>query len=531
MNARTTTALVALGLTALAGPAAADKASDTLNIAFDQELDTLNVYLNSSREGILFSRTVFDALVYRDPETSEYLPNLATAWEWIDDTTLEVQLREGVTFHDGEPFDADDVVYTIEWVADEANGANPQRNVSWLAGAEKIDATTVRLLLDEPFPAALEYLAGPVVMLPNEYYEKVGPVEFGRAPIGTGPYRVTQVEPGKRFELERREGYHEDSPKGEPSIGSIVIRTLPDRNTQIAELLSGGIDWLWRISPDQAERLDSMGRFTVERADSMRINWMTFDVSGRSGENPFQDVRVREAVAHAIDRESILDNVVGEPAQIVNAACYPTQFGCSDEGTRRFDYDPDRARQLLAEAGYPDGFETPMYAYRERDQAESIIGYLSAVGIRPSLQFMKYAALLDEVKNDKVPFAFRSWGSFSINDTSAITGTFFKSGWENITGDDEVAAWLESADSSIDPDVRRENYLKALQKISEEVYWFPLWSDPRDLRLQRRARVHADGRRDPALLHDELEVMRFSKRIGSSRIASAFGPSASSTEH
>ena len=470
--------MLALGVAAMASPVLADKASDTLQIAFDQELDTLNVYLNSSREGILMSRTVFDGLLYRDPETSEYLPNLATSWTWIDDTTLELDLKQGVTFHNGEPFDADDVVATVEWIADKANGANPQSNVAWLQGAEKVDQYTVRLLLDAPFPAAFEYLSGPVVMLPDEYYAEVGPAEFGRAPIGTGPYRVTEVEPGQRFVLERFEDYAADSPKGRPEIGGIVIRTLPDRNTQIAELLSGGLDWIWRISPDQAEQLDLMGDFTVESADSMRINWMTFDVSARSGENPFTDIRVREAVAHAIDREAILENLVGEPAQIVNSACYPTQFGCTDEGMRRLDYDPDRARALLAEAGYPNGFSTPMYAYRERDQAEAIIGYLTAVGIRPNLQFLKYAALLDEVKNDKVPFAFRSWGSFSINDASAIVSTFFGGGWEDITGDEEVQGWLRVADTSMDPDVRRENYARALQKISAEVYWFPTWSIP-----------------------------------------------------
>ena len=324
------------------------------------------------------------------------------------------------------------MVYTINWVADEENGANPQSNVAWLAGAEKVDQYTVRLLLDAPFPAAFEYLSGPIAMLPNEHYEEVGPVEFGRAPVGTGPYRVTSVEPGKRFELERFEEYATDSPKGTAEIANVVIRTLPDRNTQIAELLSGGLDWIWRISPDQAEQIEAMGGFTVSRADSMRINFMTFDVSGRSGENPFQDIRVREAVAHAIDREAILENLIGEPAQLVDTACYPSQFGCTHEDARQFEYDPEKARALLEEAGYPDGFSTPMYAYRERDQAEAIIGYLTAVGIRADLQFLAYPALLDEVKNDNVPFAFRSWGSFSINDTSAITGVFFRGDWEDI---------------------------------------------------------------------------------------------------
>ncbi len=362
MNARTTTALAALGLAVLAGSAAADKASDTLNIAFDQELDTLNVYLNSSREGILFSRTVFDSLVYRDPETSEYLPNLATAWEWIDDTTLEVQLREGVTFHDGEPFDADDVVYTIEWVADEANGANPQRNVSWLAGAEKIDATTVRLLLDEPFPAALEYLAGPVVMLPNEYYEKVGPVELGPR---TDRHRSLPGDEGRAREAFRA-GAPRGLPRGQPQ-GRAVHRIDRDPHPagpqHPARRVALAAEWTGCGASLRTRRSGSTQHGPVprvERADSMRINWMTFDVSGRSGR------RIPSRTSGCARRSRTPSTA--SPSSTTSWASPPRSStqratrASSAAATRARDAStstPRRARQLLAEAGYPDGFETP----------------------------------------------------------------------------------------------------------------------------------------------------------------------------
>ena len=115
---------------AAAGTAAANKADDTLNVAFSKELENVDSYFNSAREGVILQRSIWDGLVYRDPYTGEYQGNLATDWKWVDDKTLEFNLRQGVTFHNGEPFDADDVVATVNWVADEKNGVQTQRHVN-----------------------------------------------------------------------------------------------------------------------------------------------------------------------------------------------------------------------------------------------------------------------------------------------------------------------------------------------------------------------------------------------------------------
>lgn len=140
-------ALTLGALSALAAPALADKANDTLSVAFTKELENVDSYFNSSREGVVLQRAVWDGLIYRDPTTNEYVGNLATSWEWIDDTTIEFKLREGVTFHNGEPFNADDVVFTVNFVAKEENGVKTQRNVNWMKSAEKVDDYTVRILL------------------------------------------------------------------------------------------------------------------------------------------------------------------------------------------------------------------------------------------------------------------------------------------------------------------------------------------------------------------------------------------------
>lgn len=453
----------------------AGAADNSLTVAFARDMETLHNYGNSAREGVILSRHIWDGLLYRDPATGDYVGNLATDWTWIDDTTLELTLRTGVTFHNGEPFNADDVVATLNWVADPENGANPQRNVSWIDSAEKVDDMTVRITLDAPFPAALEFLAGPVIMYPDEYFAEVGVEGMSRAPIGTGPYKLTENVPGEKLVLERYAGYHADSPKGVPSIETITWRTIPDANTQLAEMISGGVDWIWQVPADQAGRLDAMGRHTVANEATMRIGYLFFDAGERFGDTPFDDVRVRQAVSHAINRDSMVDNLLKGASTVVHSACFPSQFGC-DTDVVQYDYDPERAKALLAEAGYPDGFEVPFAAYRNRDYAEAMMSDLAAVGITPRLDYKKYAATRDAIQAGEVPFAFMTWGSYSINDVSAITSNFFKGGADDYARDPEVITALEVGDTVTDPEARKAAYSQALNRIAEQAYWLPLFS-------------------------------------------------------
>lgn len=457
------------------GEAMADKASDTLKAAFTKELESVDSYFNSAREGVILQRSVWDGLIYLNQATGEYEGNLATSWKWVDDTTLEFKLREGVTFHNGEKFDADDVVYTVNFVADPANGVVTQRNVNWMKEAVKVDEYTVRIVTKGPFPAALEYLAGPVSIYPNEYYAEVGPKGMALKPVGSGPYQVESVEPGKHFVLKKFDGYH-DGPKGKAMIGTVDIRTIPDVNTQLAELFSGGLDFIWGVPADQAEKLAATERFNVVNESTMRVGYLELDAAGRSGaDNPMTKLAVRRAVNHAVDRQAIVDNLLKGKSKVVNAACFFSQFGCEQDVTI-YDYDPAKAKALLAEAGYPDGFTIDFYAYRDRAYAEAMLAYLAEVGITANLKYLQYSALRDLRRNGETSMSFQSWGSYSVNDVSAITSEFFKHGTEDFARDDEVKAWLDTADASIDPAMRKNNYSKALKKIADQAYWVPLFS-------------------------------------------------------
>lgn len=458
-----------------AGVAHADKSDDTLRAAFTKELESVDSYYNSAREGVVLQRAIWDGLIYADPQTGEYKGNLATEWSWIDDTTLELKLREGVKFHDGSDFTADDVVYTVNFVADETNGAVTQRNVNWMDHAEKIDDHTVRIFTKAPFPAALEYLSGPVSIYPADYYAEVGPSGMGLKPIGTGPYKVVSVDPGKHFVLEANEDYF-DGPKGKPQIGHVDIRTIPDVNTQIAELFSGQLDLIWQVPSDQAERMAQMDGFNVSNESTMRVGYLAMDAAGRSGaDNPFTKLEVRQAVNHAINRQELVDQLLQGKSIPVHTACFPSQFGCAQDVTE-YDYDPEKARELMAEAGYPDGFTTEFYAYRDREYAEAITSYLNAIGIRTDFKMLQYSALRDLSMKGEVPISFQTWGSFSVNDASAMVSQYFKHGELDDARDDQVLADLDIADSSTDPEVRKDHYRTALQRIADQAYWAPMFS-------------------------------------------------------
>lgn len=463
----------------MAGPTWGGKADNTLNIALEKEVENLDWYFNSAREGIVFSRHVFDQLIYRDPQTFEYKPLLATSWKWISDTVLEMKLRQGVTFHNGAKFSADDVVYMLNWVSDPDNKVKQQNFVNWIKACKKIDDYKIQILLHKPFPAAIEYLSCANPIYPKDYYAKAGPKGFGVKPVGTGPYKVTEVEPGKKIVLEAYENYFADSPKGRPAIKKIVWRTIPEVNTKLAELMTGGLDWAWYIPPDQAKNLATVPHLNVVSAETMRIGFLMMDAAGVSKdafkENPFLDRKVRRAVNHAVNRQAIVKNLVGGQSRIVHSACYPSQFGCTQAVTQ-YGYDPEKAKQLLAEAGYPDGFETTLNGYRDRPYAEAIVGDLAKVGIKAKLSYLKYSALREKLRAGKTQFDFYTWGSYAINDVSAVSSYYFEHSGEDMARDPKVKELLEAGNSELDTAKREAYYAEALKIIADEAYWAPLFT-------------------------------------------------------
>lgn len=453
-------------------PVMASKSNDTLVVTWDQTIDTLDAYFNMSAEGIMFAREIWDTLILRDPDTFEFKPSLATSWTWVDDVTLDLELRRGVKFHDGQPFDADDVVYTITKMKDPATKVLNPSTIRWIERVEKLDQFKVRIRLISPFPAALEYLAGPVPIYPHVYYSKVGPKGMAQLPIGTGPYKVVKVEPGKEIVLEKGDG---TGPRGSANIGKVIIRSITQKTTQIAELLRGSVDWVYNVPPDQIKNLQQLSILSTTGGETMRVVYMYIDAAGRSGKSPLQDVRVRRAIAHAINKKEFADTIVGGGASPAKAPCFRSQFGCFQDGPQ-YEYDPVKAKNLLVEAGYPNGFDTELYSYLPNQVNDALSGYLRAVGIRARIISLQYPAFHAKVLEGKTPLNVGGWASYRINDVSAILGNLFNGSPEDFANDPQVQELVKKGDKNNDRSVRLSAYKDAITRIMDQMYFLPISS-------------------------------------------------------
>jgi peptide/nickel transport system substrate-binding protein len=460
-----------------AGPAVAQKSADTLRIAMRDALPNIDPYYNNLRTGVVMHHQGWDTLVYRNPDTFKLEPLLATEWKTPDPTTIDFTLRPGVKFHDGSTLTADDVVYTLNLAADPASKVSTPANYNWIDSAEKTGELSVRVKLKRPNPAALEYFALVLPIYPKAYREKVGPEGYAKAPVGAGPYKMTKVEPGASIDFERFEDYWAGSPKGKPAIKKMSVRFVPDATTEMTELLAGRVDWVWNMNPDQVENINKLPNLQAVRKESMRVGFMQVDAAGRTGaDNPLTKLKVRQAIWHAIDRKAIADKLVTGGSRVPPAPCFPPQFGCDAEAAVLYDYDPAKAKQLLAEAGYPNGFDVEMASYMLPQWGAAVQNYLQAVGIRAKLNQLQVAALVQRAKAGELRMYFGSWGSYSINDVSAILPNFFDGGADDYARDPDVQKWLVEGGSSNDPEVRKKAYSAAVQRITERAYWAPLFT-------------------------------------------------------
>lgn len=465
-------------LAAVASPAVADKANDTLVFAHSGIMENVDVYYNTQTSGNILAFQVWDSLIFRDPVSGDYKPSLATAWRWVNDTTLELDLKKGVTFHNGEEFDADDVVFTLNYITDPKNAITLDY-ASWIAGCEKVDKYKVRIKAKYVFAPAIEYLTGVrIAIYPNEYYAKVGPKGMNLNPVGTGPYRVEKHEVGKSITLKKYDNYPADGPKAGGRIGTAVIRFIPDSQTQIAELLSGGVNLIMDVSRDQSRKIASLSGFQIVSTELVRANWIRINTRENTPFPMLKNLKVRQAIAHAINREAIVKNLVGDGSRVLYAPCHPLQTGCNEEGLTHYEYNPDKAKQLLAEAGFPNGFDVDIHAYRNRELTEAIIGDLRAIGVRANLRFMQLSTLTNEVHQNKVGLIDFSWGASGYRDIAASTSLMFTRPSDDLNQDPIVVQNLLEGNKTLDFDKRNSFYATALKQLTAQVLAVPLYSIP-----------------------------------------------------
>lgn len=449
---------------------------DTLRVAMAEEILNLDYNYTTKREYIILAQLTDAKLFEFDPETQDVLPSVATSYEWVDDTTLDVVLRSDVQFHDASPLTAKDVAYSYNWLRSAESESNATGVVErWLENAEVIAPDRVRFHMTAVYPLVLRDMSSRIMLRKEGTYDAGGEINrdaMASDLISTGPYRVESFEPGTELVLKRFDGYFGDA----PAIETIVVRNIPDIGTQQAEMMSGGIDWVFKVPEDVATAADAHPDVDFLSGPDLRIGFLVLDAGGWSDpEGPMTKVKVRQAVNHALNTEEIAQYLMGGSSQAIHTACHPAQFGC-DQSVTRYGYDPERAKALLAEAGYPDGFPLDLWAYRDKPVSEAIAANLTAVGIDVNLRYVKLESLNQARAARDIPVYFGTWGSGGTADTAAIARIHFADGDRNLSRDAELTEMILAAEQTADPDKRKALYTKALGRIADQAYWAPLMS-------------------------------------------------------
>ena len=415
---------VALASLLFAGPAAAQKSKDTLRLAFEAPIKGVDWYHDPKPDTAMSQAAVFDGLVWFNHKTRKIEGLLAKSWTRTNPTTIEFELHENVKWHDGEAFDADDVVYTYKWLTDPKTKMRFKRNWAWVKSVEKLGSHKVRITAKKPTPFDLARHATFTAIVPEHVH---GPLEkkvdFGRKPVGTGPFRAITVD-GKQILVEKNKDFkHGGTAKPLSNINRIQWRFIPDGSTQIAQYFAGNLDAIRNAPLEQALQMAKRkgNQFTI--GTGISYQYITFDSKGRSGNKAMQDARVRKAILMAIDYDALVKLAAG-PHKVdrPGSMCWRLQAGC-DFSSKQPEHDPAAAKKLLAEAGYGDGLEveiTTFVAPAIKTNAEAVAGMLQKIGIKAGVDPKVIGAYRKKQRDGKIQMGLFGWSAGAIAD---VTGT------------------------------------------------------------------------------------------------------------
>ena len=469
-----TKALLVAGLLAF-NTAHAQRAQNALTWGFETEIETLDPYATGKGTVQLVIRNILENLVVRDAAGAAR-PALATAWKQLNDSTIEFTLRQGVTFHNGQPFDADDVVYSVTYVKKPESKISSQGDYGFIARAEKTGPYKVNLILSAPTPSAIDRLTQTLYIVPRVAHAAAAPAQWGAKPIGTGPYTVSGFEAGRKAELTRFAGYYK-ADWGAPRLDRITVLSLSDPQTRIAELTSGKVDFVWNLAPDQMQQLKGAPNISTASGGSNSIAFLSLDSAGRSGANPMQDKNVRLAISHAINRSAISQVLRGGNSVVINSPCHPQQFGCAQD-VMAYPYDLAKAKAFMKASAYPNGFETSIAAFTDSAPvAEAIIGDLREIGIKGKLDFRETSAWVKDFFGGKLTLAVVPWPSSGVHDVSALVPVFFQGGQGDYARDEQVTNWFKTASSISDANERKRLYRLGFDKLAREALDVPLMTN------------------------------------------------------
>ena len=476
------------GAFALGGlvPSAVRAQDGELTIAYNVTLPSFDPTVgpsavNPTIQGIY--RSVFDQFVGQATDLS-FEPALLTEWGWTDDNTkVRMVVREGVTWHNGDPLTPEDIVWSLTRAGD-PEGGNPIQFVWAKVGNYQIDGNVITADVVEFEPTLFKWMAFLTgYVLPKDYYEEVGPEGFEEKPIGTGPYMVEAFERNAFLRLKANPDYW----GGTPAYDSVVIKFVPDASSRVAEVESGASDVAFDIPYEEFDRLRTKSGLAGQTTPVSDIAMIFLnDVE------PMTDPNVRKAAALAIDKQTLIDRLLGGYGVAIDTLQTP-EYSAYDE-TIKVGYDPERAMELLAESGYgPDNpvrFKvqtTRGFKPKDFEMMQAIVGLWRRVGIEAELEVYEIAKHYELRAADQLaPAAFYNWGN-AVADPATSTGfAMFGPSPHSVWDGQDVIDAIGPLWGEADEDKRIEGYKAVDRLIAENAYVIPLLQYVQPL-------VHAEG--------------------------------------
>ncbi|WP_350343473.1 glutathione ABC transporter substrate-binding protein [Proteinivorax tanatarense] len=441
---------------------------DNLVVAQGSDADSLDPHATNDQPSSRVKKQIYETLITQD-ENMELQPGLAESWEQIDELTFEFKLKEGVLFHNGEELKASDVEFTLLRALESAHVGHIVGAID-PDGIEVIDDYTIRIATSEPFAPLLAHLAHTATSILNEKAVTEAGEDYFRNPVGTGPYKFSSWEMGNEIELVRFDDYH-----GEPAhIPMITFRNIQEDGNRTIELETGEVHIAYDILPQDINRIEEHENLTLLRD----LNFSTVYLGFNCEKEPFDDVRVRQAINYAIDVESIIDAVMEGSGEVATGPIGPEVWAANMD-LDPYGYDVEKAKELLADAGYEDGFSTTLWTndnQLRQDIATIVEEQLLEVGIEIDIEVLEFGAYLEATADGEHDMFILGWVTVTGDPDYGLYSLFHseefgEAGNRTFYANDRVDELLDKARRSAEPDVREAAYMEAQEIIRDEAPW------------------------------------------------------------
>ena len=469
MKRRTVPSLIVTLFALIVLPLTAQAQGDRLVVALSSDPTALFLPRAADRTATNASLPLYDSLIWINDDL-EVEPALAERWEISEDgTEYTFFLRQGVTFHNGEPFTAASVVATWESGSD---ASNDYANFYTAADSvDVIDDYTVRITTAAPNAVFLNTLAISWGMVPPAYMAEVGIDGFVRAPVGTGPFRFVSRSAGERILMEANPDYWRT---GYPLVSELEFRVIPDASTRLAAVQTGEIHIANRLTPDQAMTLENVDGVDVLSYLNDRRYYVGFKNVGAGVGTPLEDARVRQALNYGSDRFGIISAIFAGQAEPIPGFVIQGNLGYDAETMEPFPYDPERARELLAEAGYPDGFEISMGCPADgyvniNEVCLALQRTLGQIGVEVNVEFRTTNSFWSQEQYGAVGAMFvDSWSSTIGEALTPLDGALRPGNYYTAWEDPRFEALIDEITTTVDRDARAELYVQVHELMRDE---------------------------------------------------------------